>query len=128
MGNLKIRNKFLRFIDCSIVIWIWCLLSIRYSTLNAHLFYGLAVAHMLALRCVVHFLISMLQTKTTLLAHTNLAYIIRIFLIFILFFNANCLLQFFVLNGNFNLILLIRVRKIINNYKVYAIILILLFW
>ena len=126
MGNLKIRNKFLRFIDCSVVIWIWSLLSIRYSTLNAHLFYGLAMAHMLAKRCVVHFLISMLQTKTTLLAHT---YFIRIFLIFIFLFNANSLiLIFFILNGNFNLILLIRVRKIINNYKVYAIILILLFW
>ena len=128
MGNLKIRNKFPRFIDRSIVIWIWSLVSIRYSTLNAHLFYGLAMAHMLTQRCIVQFLCSLFQTKTALFAdHANFIKV-SIFFIFILFLNRNCLLFiFFILNSNFNLILLIRVRKIIYNYEVDAIIFILLF-
>ena len=128
MGNLKIRNKFSRFIDCSIIIRIWSLVSIRYSTLNAHLFYGLAMAHMLTQRRIIQFFSCMFQTKTALLAYHAYFVKISIFFIFILFLNRNRLLFiFFILNSNFNLILLIGVRKIIYNYEVDAIIFILLF-
>ena len=128
MGNLKIRNKLLRFLDRRVVIWIRRLVSIRNTALNTHLFNRDTMIHILTLssRCINHFLISLFQTKTTLLAHH--ADFIYTFIIFIFFFNVNCLLfVFFVFNGNLDLILLIRVRKIINNHKINTIILILLF-
>jgi hypothetical protein len=58
MGNLKIRNKLLRILDRLVFVRIWCLVSIRHSTLKAHLFTSLTNTHLLAaLRRIINFFI-----------------------------------------------------------------------